>query len=186
MSWAAIQDGLRIWVRDATGLADDHVIWADQNGPRPAPPFADLRIGSTIPLGATDEVSDSTDLGRPAGQEVELRATSVQEFHVTIRLFTDETLDDNAALSLLGTARLTLALPTKRAALAEAGLTVFDRGEVQNLTALKDTVFEGRAMLEIGCYTIESISEYVGYWATAEIIPELGPPGQGTREGIDI
>lgn len=186
MSWATIQDALRGWVRDASGLADDHVIWADQSGPRPAAPFADLRIGASIPMGAVDELSDSTDLGRANGQEIELRATGVQEFRVTVRLFTAETLDDNAARSLLGKTRLTLTLPTIRDVLEAAGVTVFDRGEVQNLTALKDTAFEGRAMLEIGCYTIESVSEYVGYIDSVEATNYMGPPALGTKELIDI
>lgn len=186
MSWATVHDALRAWVRDGSGLPDGKVIWADQTGPRPALPFADLRIGSSVPLGAVDEVSDNTDLGRPAGEEIEMRAQAVQEFYVTVRLFTAPTLDDSAARALLGRTQLALALPTKRSALALGGVTVFDRGEVQNLSAVKDAKFEGRAMLVVGCYTIESLSEYVGYIETVEAENFMGPPASGTRDEIDL
>lgn len=186
MSWAAIQDGLREWVRDGAGLADGKVIWADQSGPRPAMPFADLRIGPSVPLGAVDELSDDTDLGRANGQEIELRANGIREFHVTVRLFTAGTLDDTAARALLARAQLALTLPTKRDALEAAGVTVFDRGAVENLSALKDAKFEGRAMLTIGCYTIESLSEYVGYIDSVEATSYMGPPALGTKDLIDI
>lgn len=186
MSWATIQNGLQAWVKSATGFDDAHVIWADQSGPRPDAPFIDLRIGTTIPLGAIDELSDNTDLTRDPGSEVELRATCVQEFHLTVRCFTAATLDDSAATALLGRARLALTLPSIRDALETAGVTIFDRGEVQNVSVLKDVKFEGRAMLDVGCYTLEAVSEFVGYIDEVDTVSYLGPPDLGTDDEIDI
>ncbi len=44
--WASIQEALRVWVRDATELEDDHVIWSFPDAPQPTHPFALLSITS--------------------------------------------------------------------------------------------------------------------------------------------
>jgi hypothetical protein len=186
MSWPDVLDGLRVWVRSATGLGDGNVIWADQNGPRPTSSFASLRIGPLVSIGPVDEVVDLYDAGRDAGQEIELRVQGVRRFTVSVQVFTPGTLDATSAHALLTRAQLALALPSIRDALADAGVTVFSLGTVQNLSALKDVKFEGRALLEIGCYTLLSVSEFTTYIETVEPESFLGPPDSGTTEEIDI
>lgn len=44
MNWADLQEALRVWVRDASGLADGRVIWAYPDNPQPLRPFAWLEV----------------------------------------------------------------------------------------------------------------------------------------------
>lgn len=52
MNWATIQNAVQAWFTSATGIV---TIWADQNAPRPAYPFAVLNVISETALGQ-DEV----------------------------------------------------------------------------------------------------------------------------------
>ena len=124
--WSTVEDALRVWIKTATGLDDAHVIWAEQTGPRPAGTFATLRLGDIIPVGLADDVQDSTDLLAPAGGEITFTAVGTREFRVSVQCFTAATVDDTTARNLLSKAQTALSLPTRRDALAAAGVKRFD------------------------------------------------------------
>ncbi len=184
--WPGIEDALRTWVKSSTGLDDDHVIWSDQTGKRPTNAYATLRIGALVPIGSVDEVAMITDLGQSAGREIELKVTGSRRFNVSVQLFTPATVSGSSALALLANVQLALGLPTVRQSLADAGITPFDSGAPQNVSALSGTKFEGRSTLEVGFYTLATASEYTGFIEHCTPENYMGPPDLGTRDDIDI
>lgn len=44
MQWSTIEDAIHDWIAAGSGLANDHVIWADQGGPRPVGPYIAMRL----------------------------------------------------------------------------------------------------------------------------------------------
>lgn len=175
-----------MWVKAATGYSDSAVIWAEQSGSCPLPAFITLRLGELLALGAFDELVTETDLLRPAGTEVELRAEGLREFAVSVQAFGPSTTGNATGRAVLAKCQTALMLPSVRTALAAAGITPFDIGPVQNVTALVHTKFEGRAILEVRFYVRDSISEYTGYIETVEKTSYMGPPDSGTADAIDI
>ncbi len=186
MAWATIEDGLRAWVKTASGLADSQVIWADQAGARPAGAYITLQLGPIVALGACDEVETHYDEDADAGEEIELRVNGRRSFAVSIQAFTPSVTGASTARALLSTVQTALGLPSVRTALAAAGVTPFESGPVNYVPALVGTLFEGRATLEAQFYTRETVSEYLGYIDTVETENYLGPPDLGTRDDIDI
>lgn len=167
-AWATIEDALRTWVKSATSYPDARVIWAEQAGSRPSGDIITLRLGDVVPLGVVDDVVQETDLNRTAGTEVELRAEGIREFGLTLQAYGSAVTGTSAARAALAKCQTALALPTIRDALETAGVTPFEIGPVQNVTALNHTLFEGRAVLEVRFYTRDSLSEYTGYIASVE------------------
>lgn len=185
--WENVEDAIRTWVKNASGLSDAHVLWAEQTGARPpSGDFMTIRLGDIVPLGAVDELLELTDLDRPAGQEIELRAMGVREFHVSVQAFSAATVRGNTARAQLARVQNALRLPSFRDALDEVGLSPFDAGTVRNVTELVGTKFEGRAVLDVRFYVADTVSEFVGYIDDVETTSYMGPPDEGTLEEIDI
>lgn len=185
-TWSIIEDALRTWVKTATSYTDAKVIWADQTGARPSGDIITLKISDVTQVGMTDEVTENTNLARPAGTEIELRADGIREFTCTLQAFTTAVTSATAGTFILGKCQTALALPSVRSALSTAGCSPFDVGPVQNVTALNHTLFEGRAVLSVRFYTRETLSDYVGYIATVNTTSYMGPPASGSKDTIDI
>ena len=186
MDWSVAENALRIWVRTASGYPDGRIIWAEQGGARPVGDLITLRLGAIAPVGMLDEVVSETDLGRPAGEEIEQRVEGIREFSVTLQAYVDAATGVNTGRAVLSRCATALALPSVRAALEVAGISPFEIGPVQNVTLLNRTEFEGRALLEGRFYARETFSEFCGYIATVETLSYLGHPDLGTSAAIDI
>src|SRR6185295_9743825 len=121
-----------------------------------------------------------------AGSEIEQRVNGLRSFTCSVQILTSPTVGDSTARALLEKCQLGLALPSIRSALADAGITPYDVGPVQNISALKDAKFEGRALLDVGFYTRLSVSDFTTYIETVEATSYMGPPDLGTSDEIDI
>jgi hypothetical protein len=186
-SWAALEDSIRTWVVASTGLPAADVIWAEQTGARPLTgAFATLKLGALIPLGAVDEVVSNYDATRPAHQEIELQVRALRECGISAQFFSPEVTGNTSARAYAQKAQSGLALPSVRAALADVGLSPFDRGSVQVLNALIGTKWEARALLEPRFYVMLTDSEFTTWIEHCTPASYLGPPDLGTRDNIDI
>lgn len=172
-TWTQIEDALTAWVRTASGLADGKVIFAEQDVPEPALPYVTVRIGPVLPVGQ-DELSTTTDLGRAAGQEIEMKVTGVREFSVSIQSHTDQTTGAGTSRETLAKIQTSLKLPTVRDGLNAVGLSPFDIGQIQNVSLLVQTKFEHRSILEVRFYSNETLSEYTGYINTVSLVDYTG------------
>lgn len=174
----AIEDALHAWVMTATGLAGDHVIWLNQDVPRPLDPYCTLKMESQDLDGAFDQIEDFTDLTRPAGQEVELRVTGWRELFVQVEAFSHTVSGDGTAKDMLDNVQTKLAFPSIRQLLNVAGLgPAFDRGTIRNVPQLLGTSrFESRAIVTIGFWYALVMSDYTTYIETVNGTGDL----QGT------
>lgn len=172
MNFTTIENALRAWVVAASGYPEGRVIWADQNGPRPTGDVITMQLRDIVTLGAADEIIETTDLGRPAGQEVEVKAEGMREFACLLQCYTEATNGDSSGRAVLTRVQTHLGLPTVGDALKAAGVSVHDRGTVQYVPGIANTNFEGRATLEVQCNGSDAAVEYVGYIATV-----TGPTG---------
>lgn len=185
MAWSDIEAAIRAWVKGATGLTDEQVIWADQNGGSPALPFIDVRLGDLIPVGSADGSDWVYDAGGPSGQEIVMSGHGVREFAVSIRAFSASPLGNDSARVLLSKVQTALALETARSALHAAGVTPFDNGRVQVVPAILDTAWEGRAVLQVRFYTEETVTERTTYIGTVEVTDEEPTPDQTFQVTIE-
>ena len=168
--WSTVESALHTWVTKASGLDNQHVIWAKQRtGKFPDTTFIDIELGDMTSIGAFDYEIDSTNLGAPAGQEITQTVVSQREFPVILTAWSDTVIQDNTARQILSIVQASLSLPSVITALAQAGLSSFDPGTIQVINPLGYEHFEGRAILEARFYINETVSETVGYIKTAQI-----------------
>jgi hypothetical protein len=165
IDWSGARAALRAWFLPATGLADAKVIWANQNGPRPLPPFATINPRVAIRrLGVYDEERLDPDapgqIDRVGQRKLTISCNAYGPGAIDLLERAQEALDTNAA----------------RAAFASAGLAVSDRGEVRDLTKLLETQYEERAQLDVVFALATASSEDAGYIESAEITATLLNP----------
>lgn len=175
LQWDALQLALVTWLGGTTDPAA-RVIWAHQNGPRPAYPYFELALGPQVGLSlGGGELIQRLDLGRPAGQEMEIERRQWSEATLSVQCFTGAVVvGQNAAVPLLRRAILRLGLGEVIRPLMTAGLGPFDWGAVRNLTQDFGSGFAGQAQADVRCYVVESVSEFVGYFRTAHAAATYG------------
>lgn len=177
LDWSDIEDAIRAWVVQASGLAESKVIFANQEGEAPSGTFMTIFVGDSIPYGQPMLVTwehASNEVPPPAaGQEIELQSRQVHDLSVTVSAFTPDTTGDAAARSLLSAVEAKLHLPTPRALLRAAGLVPIDVGAIRYVPAIAGTDFEGRAVLDVRFQVEQTASERVGYIEHVEVTDEL-------------
>lgn len=162
----AIEQAAVQWLEAATGLP---VHLAEQPGaPTPAGDFLTLRLGDVGGVGVPREVHRDV-AGAPLGEELEISAEQDGVLALSVQAFTRATTGPTAARALLSRAALALALPTRQGAFAAAGAGVLGWSPIQNLTALIDPSWQGRALLEVSLHVVESASERTGYIETVDL-----------------
>lgn len=179
--WGDIEDAIHAWIVAGSGLNASQVIWATQDGPQPqSRPFVTIRIGDLIALGAHDEaiiVDHTGDLTPPdPGEELEERVVGVREFGVSVQVFSDAKVGAASGRYYASRIQTALALPAVRFALNEVGLSPFDAGRVREISAILDSAFEARFLLEARFYVVEELSEYETYISHVEVTDEGAEP----------
>jgi hypothetical protein len=135
----AIQDAVRTWLTtELTALTD--VIFAEQAAPRPAVPFATVKLGAPIKLGY-DDAGALTDPGAPAYASRAMRGD--RRLPVSVQIFGAGAMDYARAASNA------LSKETIRDDLRSTGIAPVDNGTITDLTELLETDFEDRAGLEV-------------------------------------
>lgn len=178
MNWTAVENALRAWVKAGSGLDNEHVIWAEQGGPRPDGAFVTVRIGDLVPVGAFDEVTHGYDATQPLGEEIEHVVRGERSCMVSVQAFTPEVMGSASARAVASRVLTALQRPSVRDALEAAGLSVYDPGTVKYVPAIVGTEFEARAVLEVGFYLVETASERGGYIAKVQVTNEEPTPDQ--------
>lgn len=176
----AIQDAVVL----ASGgtLADGKVIWARQDGTRPAAPYATLDLVSFRVVGQDAQRHDYDAEGEP-GAEIVLAHGGMREFSLAVTVFYG-TLGSAGAVALADVIRTGLVKVAVREVLDAANVSIFDFGQVTNLAQVVNTVYEGRAVLELRGYTTQELEERIGYIASAEITGTIATVT--TVETVDI
>ena len=158
------EDAIQGWFSAATGLT---TIWRNQNAPQPPYPYAGLAIiAGPIKLGGKDEQRSSTALGQPPGQDVLVESVGLRTMTVSCRIYTakEDVLDPaRHARHLMSVAQSSLGRPSVIAAFSDAGLSIIEEGDVQNIDEVIEDAFLSRANMEVRFGLASNVSERTGF-----------------------
>ena len=132
---------LRDWVVTAAGLADDHVIIARPNAPRPSMPYATLVFTATSSIGV-----DGRDIGPVSGGGASIVITGHRRTTAQVQFFGGA---NEAASDYCEALRTAQSKPVPQTQAVKAGIAVADVGPTVDLSALVDTGYETRAAVAV-------------------------------------
>lgn len=168
--WDAAENALIAWVQRTSGFPPNRVIWDQQNGPRPARPFATLRRDGGTTAGLVDEqavIYNGDDA--PPGEEITLDTKAHAEFTLTVTFFTAETVGNSSAVRVANRVRNSLSTERTLNYFDAAQLALIDRAPVLNLTDLLDTEIEGQAAFDVRLRIADGTEELTTYVETASM-----------------
>jgi hypothetical protein len=187
MNLATVENAALAWVVTSTGLSlGSQVYLANQGIEQPqSGPFITVEIGDVSTLGI-DEVENTTDLSAPAGQEITQTVLGQREFGVTLQAFGYQTITGGqgggvTAVQALMACQTLLSRPDVRNTLNAAGLGIFDLGTVQRVDAVVETAFEGRAVLHVRFYAVDTSSAVTGYINETQATGTITAPDGSTQ-----
>jgi hypothetical protein len=134
------------WIVLATGLDNGNVIRANQNGPRPAEPFATFQI-------VTIESADYSDVNGVAS-DYDIDYTDTRKYMVGV----DVNVYGSNALSLMQALNQSNSNPNVQSLFAATGTVLHGTESIQDLTALEDTAWVERYQAEFRFGTYNQIT----------------------------
>lgn len=165
-SWDQIHAAVQQAVTIASGLPAARVVWQYQNANAPPLTYIALAFKYARTKGQ-DSIINSTDLTRPAGQEIKQAVIGVREVSLQIKGAASGVVGDVSALAVVELARTALLLPSVRAKLATVELSPFDPGPTNHIPEVVGTTYRDVAVCEVRCYVpAPTAAEFVGYIAT--------------------
>lgn len=173
MNETLLQQALRTWVRKSSRLDDSKIVWAQQDVVRLPVPFITMRLGDLVKLGAADEVTHDFDATRPAGEEIEITVNGRRQGAVSIQCFGG---NSDSAMKIMLRVEASLSLPSVMELLEAAEVSVYDTGAIQNVTALLETAFEPRAVMDAYFYCSEAVSERTTYIESVGVTNQIETP----------
>ncbi len=160
------------------------VIWVQQSAPRPDYTYGSLNlISGPIPVGPFERLT-STDLNRPAGQEVAIEVRVPCTFVVSCQVHVgveDARNPERYARNLLSRAQSRLYLVSVQDSFRLANCAVQRVGSLTNLSEIVNDGFVSRAGLDVTFNAALSLIEYTGYIKTAQITSDLTPVDPGLQ-----
>jgi hypothetical protein len=187
IDWATIMSALQAF---AAAQVTPSAIWSKQDAPQPAPPYCTLEIQHVRKVGFIDARNTYMNpVGSPPlGQEVEIDSVGIREFVLHIEAFTPSTLvGSSSAAALLQAAQGCISKPSVRDAMrASCGLAFIEAEEVHDISQKLETVWQGRAFLDIRFRTTVVLPDFTGYVTSLPlstsgftpdgVTPPLNPP----------
>lgn len=153
-SWTDVEKALHAWAVAGSGLAADHVLWAQQGAPRPTGACVLLRIMSVRRLGR-DWVEIEDD-----GSTTTFTARGVRQGVLSIQCFDGAATGATGALQLLHRLISSLELPSIRERLRAGGVGVAAVEDALSIDGVVNTVrFEPRATCQVRFFLASEISE---------------------------
>lgn len=141
-----VQTDIFDWVRDYSisdcfpSLVENHIIWADQNGTQPKPPYITLKIVSgPTEVGITDDLDfDESDL--------KFKIDGLRTMTVSIQAFGSE------SLQILARLQSSLQFPEVHEYFRSKGLSAYDNTGITDVTTALETIFEQRNTMDVFFY----------------------------------
>lgn len=161
IDWGLIRDTLWQWFTTTAGC---QTIWADQNAPQPAYPYASLNLlPGTLEFGALDEERILDDGS--------LQLVAPRDFVLSCQIHSGRYSDDPScdALSRATSVIASLGVPQFQAELSAANIGIRERGQPQMLDVLVGTEWIKRAQVDLRFGTMSVVE--VRDW------PDLSDPG---------
>jgi len=193
VDWEAIDGAVFDWVTAKLTHLDPETQfqWKDQNLPQPSYPFVSMKRDSVVRLGSSDEVRTTTDLSKPAGEEIGLETVGPREFTLTVEARVDEetgSRDPNCdAMALITRLQSSLSQLSTKEIFCLAGLVVVEELAVVDLSEEVNGERISMAAMDIRMRATSSVTERTGYINAARVrsVP-CNPSGPGDVEGVDF
>lgn len=164
-SWTPVEQAIISWVRQATGLDDQSVIIAEQNGLSPAATKAcavTIKLGDSRAIGVDSQEQVAVDT---VGRNITMQATGSREMIVEMRGFGSSVTGDTSARALLELVRSWAPFDSVRDVLNAAGLGLLDLGTVQHLPKVVNAGWESQAFFEARFCVLVTPQQTVPYIA---------------------
>lgn len=165
MNWDQVGDAIQQAIDRASGLPAGSTIWKGQDRNAPQLDYVAIDITSMLAIGI-DTIVTSYNPDRVRGQEIKMETAGTRECSLSVECFTSvATAGKNAAaLALCSRVYSGLLLPSNRAILAAADVTIFDVSSIAWIPDVPSRTFRGRAVGTLRCYMpAPTAAEYVGY-----------------------
>lgn len=173
--WTQIEDAIRTWIKNGSGLPDESVIWAQYGGPRPTDPWISINTTSLDQVGVdfskrrTNPASNGHD-----GQELVTTTRGIRRGTLSIQCFAVSPSDGQSAISILTDVVAAAYIPSVRRALDAAGVGLSDFSPVRSIGAvINQTTFEPRAVVDVTFYATSAVDEFTTYIEHVEITPTV-------------
>jgi hypothetical protein len=154
IAWTTVETALHAWIVASSGLAANHVIWAQQNGPRPDGAFITMRLTTVRSVG-----KDWLEAIETAGL-VTMRARGIRQGILSIQCFGGAAVGSAGSTQILDLVVSKSTLPSIRDALQLAGIGLAKLGAVLSTDGvINTTVFEPRATLEARFFLSQEVTE---------------------------
>ncbi len=169
------EDAFYAWAFAAIG-GTIPVVWQHQNAPRPERPYVALQVGAIAPVGHDGFTGvDDEGIRQMTGDR-----------NVTIMAMAFGTpRNEHEGMVLIGKLGLSLQSYAVRDTLEDAGISFVQVLSTQNLSALRDTQFEGRAQADFQFRVLDTADEDAGYVAAVALEGEVTVEGQEPKEFTD-
>jgi len=165
MNWAAAETAIRSVVVSASGLASDHVIWSQQDGPTPSGQFIALRFVELARVGQ-DFVYYDDNPAPVAGEELRQRTLGDRRVTLSITCFAGSATGDAMPVAIVDKVAAAFHSPQHRATLSAQGVGMLSTGPIRSIDGIVSFVkFEARATVEI---YLSMVSELVAYETVIE------------------
>lgn len=139
------------WFKSAAALGEEQVIFADQRGDQPDTPYGTVKLLSGPKVLGHDEERQPDELDLDS----DVLISGQRRILVSLNIYSNKDsqkpggTDKPGALERMRNVRDSLELPTVYTALNDQGISINDKGEIQNLSTLLETTFQERAQLDI-------------------------------------
>jgi hypothetical protein len=173
--WAALDSGLVAFVRGVFGMPTGQVVWANQSGTRPLPPFVELNRPDDTPIGGVEpELTSTYDAGQPNGSQLQYDTRTPVDFDLHVNYFEAATNGQGATkpTTKLAALRAALGTPSGVDALAALGVAVRDNGKVLDTSAVLTSDIEPRATIVIRLGVMDGAHD-AGTWIET-VVPPTG------------
>lgn len=152
IDWKKIQDPLRQWFCDASGIP---AFWFGEEVENADKPYCELQVGSSGGLGV-DETRETLDLSQP-GREIVSCQTGNRTFMLSCRAKTRDQSPNSAARFYLEKVRTALSSAWSKAVFRATNLAFVEAMPLVNLDEVFQDRQQSRALLEIQFATVVNL-----------------------------
>lgn len=165
IAWDTIRPAIQKWIAAASGRDVNHVIWADDGGDQPDPPYISLSLPATTSHGTDWRVYDDAPEDPPAaGAELRVRSQGMRSTVLTVQCYCAPKTT-NQASAMLEDVVGSIALNADE--LDAAGFGFGDVGPIRAINGSRNGVLEPRAIVEITLHMGSEIESRTTFIETA-------------------
>lgn len=169
VGWTPIKDALHTWLRVASGLAADHVLWWGQGMVRPTGQWISMHVIAVQRVGQDWTNVEPNPTPSP-GAEILRVVQGSRQARISIQCFAGGTADENDPAAVLNDCITALELPSRRRAFRAARVAVGEVGPVNSIGGvMNSTRFEPRAVVEVTLLFAAELSETDTYFENATL-----------------